>query len=168
MLGVSPACAQENDEPGAIHKRLAKLAGEYTTVTRFRPQPDADAQESKGKARITSVLGGRFLSEENSGTMLGQPFTGMRLIGYNNGTGKYEATWTYTGSTAQMRLVGTSKDDGKTIQWTATVDTGKGGKMTLYVVTKHMDDDHFSYELYTKMEHGKKGASFETTYTRKK
>jgi hypothetical protein len=160
--------AHHQDPPGPVHKQLAKQAGEYTTVTKFRSSPDGDVEETKGKARLMSILGGRFLHEENSGIMHGEPYTGARLIGYNNASKKFEAIWIYTGATGQMRLVGNSKDDGKTIQWTATVDMGKGGKMTLYAVTRHIDDNHFAVELSMKGDDGKKGASFETTYTRKK
>jgi hypothetical protein len=99
--------------------------------------------------------------------MLGQPYTGMHLYGYNNATGKYEATWIYTGSTATMTLTGTSKDDGRTIEYPASIDR-KGTKMTLYVVLKHVDDDKFTVELYAKNKDGSKGPTLETTYTRKK
>src|SRR5438132_5543499 len=60
---------------------------------------------------------------------------------------KYEATWTYTGSTATMTLTGTGKDDGRTIEYTASIEQ-KGTQMTLYVVLKHVDDDKFTVELY--------------------
>ena len=46
--------------------------------------------------------------------MLGQEFTGVHFYGYNNLTGKYDATWVYTGATGMMTMSGSSKDDGKT------------------------------------------------------
>jgi Protein of unknown function (DUF1579) len=157
----------EADQPGAVHKQMANWAGEYTTSSKFFAKPGQPSEATTGSATIRSILDGRFLSEENAGTLLGQPYTGMHLYGYNNATGKYEATWIYTGSTATMTLTGTSKDDGRTIEYTASIDQ-KGTRMTLYVVLKHVDDDKFTVELYAKNKDGSKGPTLETTYTRKK
>jgi hypothetical protein len=162
------AAAHPSAEPGHIHKQLAKLAGRYTTLTKFWAQPGADPMESKGTARFTAILGGRFLQEKGAGTMLGQAYHSLKLWGYNTEAGRFESTWLYTGSTAQMTLTGTSKDEGKTVDYTATVDGKKGSKMTLGVVTRRIDDDHFVVELSMKTPDGKKGPTMETTYTRKK
>src|SRR5439155_25747718 len=119
-LTAASARAQEQKAatPGPVHQRLAKLAGEYTTVAKFAAKPGDPAQESRGTAKLTSVLGGRFVHEENSGSLLGQPNSGLRLYGYNDASGHYEGMWVYTGSTGIMTLTGTSTDDGKTINWT--------------------------------------------------
>ncbi len=53
--------------PGPAHKQLAKRAGEYTTVTRFTAQPSATPVDSTGTAKISMILDGRFLLEEDAG-----------------------------------------------------------------------------------------------------
>ncbi len=53
--------------PGPAHKQLAKRAGEYTTVTRFTAQPSATPVDSTGTAKISVILDGRFLLEEDAG-----------------------------------------------------------------------------------------------------
>jgi hypothetical protein len=176
LLAATPSAGQEDRDaamraaqPGPVHKHMAKRIGEYTTTTKFFVQPGGAGQESHGTAKITGALDGRFLLEENSGTFFGQPLTGLRLYGYNNGSKQYEAVWTYSRSTGIMNLVGTSKDDGKTINWTATYDDPKGAKQTLYVVTRNIDDDHFVIELIVKSADGSKGPpTMETTYSRKR
>jgi hypothetical protein len=145
-----------------------KLAGEYTTVAKFRMKPGDEAMESKGTAKLASVLGGRFLQEENTGMQLNQPISGMRLYGFNAGSGQYEGMWVYTASTGIMTLTGSSSDGGKTIKWAASFDVAKGQKMNLEVVTKVVDDDHFVVELIARGPDGKPGPTLETTYTRKK
>jgi hypothetical protein len=162
------AAGHEADKPGPVHKQLAKLAGDYTTVSRFIFKPGTPAQETTGTARITSILGGRFLSEEHSGTMLGQPVSGLHLTGYNNATGQYEASWVYTGSTAIMTLVGSSKDDGKTIEYTGSFEQQKGNRTTLFVAFHQVNENSFVVELSAKNPDGSKGPTLETTYTRKK
>ncbi len=65
-------------------------------------------------------------------------------------------------------MTGTSKDDGKTIEWIATYMNNQHGKETLYVTTRRLDDDHFVVELVAKTPNGEKGPTLETTYTRRK
>jgi hypothetical protein len=154
--------------PGPVHQRMAKLAGEYTTVAKFAAKPGDPGQDSRGTAKLTSVLGGRFVQEENGGNLVGQAYAGQRLYGYNDASGQYEAVWVYTGSNAIMTLTGTSTDEGKTINWTANFDVAKGRKVTLIVKTRFLDPDLFVVELIAKNPDGSLGALLETTYTRKK
>jgi hypothetical protein len=152
-------------QPGPVHHELAKLAGEYTTVSKFTPQPGAQAMESEGTARISVILDGRFISEENTGSMVGVPLKGFRLTGYNSGTGQYEGCWLYTMATGIMSLTGTSKDEGKTVDWVASYNDPQGQKQTLHVINRQLDAGHFVVVL--KMPNDK-GPVLETTYTRKK
>lgn len=153
-------------EPSPAHLRMARRVGEYTTTSRFS-MPGAPEQTSKGTAKLTMILGGRFLSEDGTGDMMGMPYTSLKLVGYNNETRKYEAVWAYTQSTAMMTMTGTSDDDGKTVTFTASVDK-QGGKETFTVKKSQTDDDHFSVEMVTKMPDGSAGPSFVTEYERKK
>jgi hypothetical protein len=172
--GAAPSQEQKADTagtnpamPGPIHQQLAKRAGEYTAVSKFSI-PGGPTQETKGTAKITSILGGRFLQEEFSGSMRGQAFTSIHLDGYNNVTKQYEASWIYTRGTAIMNLTGTSTDGGKTINYKATYVNDQGAKQTLEIIHRQIDDDHFVMELIGRNPDGSKGATMETTYTRKK
>lgn len=157
-----------NMMPGPVHQQWAKRCGEYTTKTKFAMTPDAEPTESSGTSKISSVLDGRFFSQESQGVMMSQSYTSIHLWGYNNTTKQYESVWTYTMSTSMMTMTGTSKDDGKTIDYTATVDGESGGKKTLYVTLKFIDDDHHTIKLWGKNPDGTPSATMETTYTRKK
>jgi hypothetical protein len=154
--------------PGPAHAILLKRVGEYTTSTKFWITPGTKPTESTGTARIWSVLDGRFIVEENTGNLVGMPTKGISYYGYNNGSGKYEAIWTYTMSTAIMTLSGTSADGGKTVNYTAAYDDATGARQTLYVTTTQMDDDRFTVGLSAKNPDGTKGATVETTYVRRK
>jgi hypothetical protein len=156
------------DKPGPIHEEMARRAGEYDTASKFWIKPGGEAMESKGAAKITPVVDGRFLLEESTGTQFGQPFKALRLSGYNNLTKQYESTWTYSMATGMMHMTGASKDDGKTIEWTASYTNDKGDKQNLYATTRYVDNDRFVVELVAKTPDGNKGPTLETTYTRKK
>src|SRR5262245_7586199 len=169
LAPIITVSAQEkkDDAPklDAIHEHMAHCAGEYTTVTRFTMKAGDKPMESAGTAKITSVLGGRFLQEEGTGTMFNQPFKTVKFSGYNSGAERFEATWMYTGSTSIMSLTGTSSDGGKTINWVGTYEEKEGQKNTLYVETKHLGKDQIVVDMYSKNPDGSRGPSMETTYT---
>lgn len=154
--------------PGPVHKQLAKLAGSYDTLTKFYMEPGGKAVETPGSASIKPILDGRFLMEEASSTFMGQPTSSLRMLGYNNGSKQFEGIWTYTMSTAILRLTGTSKDDGKSIDFTASWDVSAAARETLEVVIRTIDSDHFAVELKSKQPDGKPGPTLITTYSRKK
>lgn len=154
-------------KPGAPQEFLAKRAGEYTRVIKFVGQPGAGAMQFSGTSKISVVLDGRFILEENSDIAFGHPVQGLRLWGYNNVTKQYEAVWTYTMSTAIMKLTGTSSDGGRTIDYTGTTDE-PSGKLPLHARVRQIDDDSFVVTLYSNGPDGKEAAFQETTYARKK
>jgi hypothetical protein len=155
----------EAAKPGPAHVQLMKLAGDYTTTETYSA-PGAEQQQSTGTAKLKSILGGRFLEEENSGDAFGTPYSGLRLYGYNNGSKQYEAIWIYNGSTAFLVLDGSSDDNGKTVRYSGAF-LGPSGTQTLRVTVTQQDADHFVVKL---LGQGPDDATstLETTYTRVK
>ena len=169
ILAAVGAAAQEGPQaanPGPVHQQLNKRIGNYKTSTKFTMQPGGPATETSGTAKITAALGGRFLIEESSGSLMGQPTSGLRLIGYNNETKQYEECWTYTMSTAILTLTGTSSDDGKTITLKGSFAGEGGARQNLKVITRQLDADHFVVELIGDSGDGNTGPLLATTYTR--
>lgn len=158
----------ETGMPGPVHKQLAKRAGEYTTVTKFSMQPGGEVTESKGTAKFTPILDGRFLLEEDAGIFMGQQTKSTKIWGYDNSTKQYESVWMYTGSTGIMRLTGSSTDGGKTVNFIAVFNDDSGQKQTFEAANRQIDDDHFVVGLYAKGPDGSRGPTFDTTYTRKR
>jgi hypothetical protein len=154
--------------PSPAHGLLAARAGRYTTVLRFRMGADGPVQESTGTATLTSICSGRFLLEEDAGTLMGEPFTGERLYGYNNGTKQYEASWAHTGSTAILGLTGTSEDGGVTIEWSGSYIDPAEGKQALRATWRQLDDDHFVIEVSGADPQAPHFSVLATTYSRLK
>ena len=163
-----PEVYGQTSMPGPVHQQLAKRAGEYTTVTKFSVQPGAAAVESTGTAKLTAILDGRFLLEEDAGVFMGQQTRGTRIWGYDNGAKQYESAWMYSGSTGIMRLTGNTSDGGKTMNFVATFNDENGVKQTFDAALRLVDDDHFVVGLYARGPDGSRGPTFDTTYTRKK
>ena len=163
---AAPAKA-DSTKPGAPHASLAKLAGDYTRVIKFVGQTGAATAPSSGTAKISVVLGGRFILEESTDTVFGRPVEGLRLYGYNNATKQYEMVRMYTMSTGMTMMKGTSTDGGKTIDYTGDTDTS-ADKMPLHARLRRVDDDQFIVTLSTVGRDGRESAFQETDYTRKK
>jgi len=165
FVGAGVLVAQNSaaSQPGAEDAFLAKRAGEYTRVIKFVGQ---DGQWS-GTSKISVVLGGRFILEENNDTVMGRPVQGMRMFGYNNATKQYEMISMYTMSTAITKLTGTSEDGGKTVDYMGSSDESRG-RVPLHARVKQVDDDHFVVTMMTTGPDGKDAPFQETTYSRKK
>jgi hypothetical protein len=97
---------------GAPQQFLAKRAGEYTRVIRFVGQPG----EWKGTSKISLILGGRFIMEDNRDTVMGKPVEGIRILGYDDASKRYEMISMYTMSTGITKFTGTSADGGRTVR----------------------------------------------------
>ena len=70
-------------------------------------EPGGPADEESGTATRTMALDGRVLVEDFKGTMMGNPFSGHGMTGYDNVSGKYWSTWTDSMSTGLMISQGT-------------------------------------------------------------
>jgi Protein of unknown function (DUF1579) len=147
---------------------LAKRAGEWTRTIRFVGGSNAETPPSTGTSRISVILNGRFIQEQNEDVVFGRPVSGTRIYGYNDSTKQYEAAWLYTMSPAILNLTGTSTDGGKVVDYAGTTYTANGGKTRLHARVRQIDNDQFIVTLYTADADGKEAPFQETTYQRKK
>jgi hypothetical protein len=154
--------------PGAPHKLLASLAGSWKTKTRAWMEPDKPPMEGTGTCEQKMLLGGRYLQQEYTGEMMGNAFTGINLLGYNNYTKKYVSVWIDSMSTGIYYFVGTAGADGKTITQESSYDDPVRGPMVWRSVTRIVDADNLGYEMYLIPKGGKEEKMMEMTVTRKK
>lgn len=160
--------AMQSMMPGPMHAKMAKLAGDWNTKTKMAA-PGQPPMEETGTSKITLVLDGRFVQEDAKGMMMGMPVTSHKLWGYNNGSKKFEAVWTYTMSTGMLTMKGTSGDDGKSIKWDGSFENELGIQESLHGTHKFVDDDTFVVELIgDTMPDGSEPPRMTTTYTRVK
>ena len=153
--------------PGAPHKVLASMAGSWTTKIKSWMEPNKPPMESKGTCEQKMILGGRFLQQEFSGEMMGSPFTGIGVTGYDNHTKKYVSTWIDSMGTAILFFEWTASADGKIITQECRYDDPIKGPMKWRSVTKIVDDNTHVFEMYATYKKGKEEKMMEITYTRK-
>ena len=156
--------------PGPQHAMLAKMAGEWNAVVKYQMDPSQPWQTSESTSTLTSLMDGRYCQEVTSGQMMGGPFSGMGLTGYDNVSGKYVSTWIDNFGTGIMTSTGTADASGKVIKWVGTMNDPVTGKATTeHMVTTIIDDDHHTFEMYGTPPNAKKEQKMMTIeYTRKK
>lgn len=158
------------NQPTEHHKKLEAFAGSWEFTTKSWMDPTAPPSESKGTSESRMIFGGRFLVEDVSGDMMGMPFHGMGITGYDNMNQKYLGFWIDEMMTSFMMSEGTFDASGKVLTMEGTYDDpvmGVKGKKFKGVARVVSPDQHI-YEMYDTGPDGKLYKNFEITYTRKK
>lgn len=154
---------------GKEHERLTKTVGTWKGVTTTRMGPEESTTEMT--TVITSLMGGRFVRGESTGTMdMGMgpvAFEGLGHYGFNNTTQKYECTWMDNSGTMMMFMNGVASEDGKVISWKGEfIDPGTGGKTWMKIVDTLVNDDAITLEFYSPSPDGGEANMMTINYTR--
>ena len=97
--------------PGKAHQDLAGKTGTWEGTSTMWDAPTTPPQVSQVRAERKMGLGGRVLLDSWSGTMMGMPFEGTGMTGFNNVDGKWWGTWADNFSTGLMTTTGTCDAD---------------------------------------------------------
>lgn len=156
--------------PKAEHEMLAKMAGEWDCSMKFWMGPNQPMQEGKGSCTDVVVTGGRAVSSVFKGEMMGMPYEGHGMTGYDNYNKVYWSTWTDNMTTGMMYMEGTSTDGGKTVVFNTTMDEPVMNvkDKPVRMVAKWIDDDHHVFESWDEIGTPHEFKAMEITYTRKK
>jgi hypothetical protein len=157
--------------PGDPHKWMASMAGNWNMESKwFMAGPGSEPSVSTGTVVYSMILGGRYLKQEATGTMMGMPFEGVGINGYDNFKKKFVGTWIDNMGTAISAMEGTVDASGKVLTMWGTMDeptTGEKNKKVKYVMTSVNADKH-TFEIYDVTTYGEKAPVAVMTYTRKK
>jgi len=153
--------------PSEPHKLFAGLAGSWATTTKEWMEPGKPPTESTGTAEMKMLLDGRFLYQEFTGNMMGQPFSGVGIDAYDNITKKYVTAWMDTMGTGIFMMEGTASADGKTITLKGSHPEPGGGKMTHRAVWKIVDSNTQTFDMYGAHHGTKETKVLEISYIRK-
>lgn len=151
--------------PGPAHQKLKNLVGKWKAVTKSWMGP-GDPQVSEGEVEYRMVLGGRYLDETYKGTMMGQPFEGHGMTGFDNRKQQYWNFWVDNMSTGGMQMMGTANEVGDEITFTGTGEGPDGNPMQYKTVMKLMDPNKHVFSMYGVMG-DKEMEVMEVTYTRR-
>lgn len=153
--GMDPGMAAQMEEmmargqalatPGEAHALLRYFVGEWTGEFSIMGMPPTPSTQS-----VAAIMDGRFIRTDYRGEMMGQPMTGLGLIGFDNYKKKFVQTWCDSAGTALHYSEGMLSADGKTISLWGTLDewmTGEMDKPVRYVY-RILDDDTYAFEVH--------------------
>ncbi len=173
MLWVGPTVAQEErtaaspreykqvDEatqrwmdaamPGEPHRVLDRFIGLWNVTTRMWMEgPGSEPSETTGIVTCEWILKSHYVRQETRGMMMGIPFEGWAITGYDNLKKQYVGIWIDSVSTGIYTLSGHLDPTGTVLTMYGEVDdpmTGEFGKINKYV-TRFIDEDHLVFEIH--------------------
>jgi hypothetical protein len=154
--------------PGPAHEALEPLVGEWNAEVKMWMEPTAPPTISKGTAKSTWALKGRFVQQEFNGEFIGKPFHGISFTGYDNVRQKYRSVWIDDMSTTIVTSEGDADSNGKVLALGgdyACAMTGEKHKQTKQIYRILSRDKHV-FEMHDPTR-GDNSKVMEITYTRK-
>jgi hypothetical protein len=122
-------------KPGANHKALERFLGTWDVSVKMS-MGGAERTQDVGTATWSWLMPGRWLKAELDGTLMGMPFKGFQILGYDN----FKQSFVWTGvsgmDTAMTHAEGDMDPGDKALILYGTLDeylTGEHDKMVKYL-----------------------------------
>ncbi len=150
--------------PGKEHQQLAGAAGTWKAAGKSYmggPEPVTFA----GTSQRTLILGGRVIADDFKAEMMGQPFEGHGLTGYDNATKRWWTTWNDSMSTSIMVAYGKWDDAAKGVVFDSEIVDPKGQPIKVRLVSRHPSATQEEFE-YWEERGGKLTKTMEMTLTK--
>jgi len=158
----------EPPKPGPEHNILKQDAGTWDATVEMTQGPGQAPMVSKGVEINTLLGGGLWLVTDFKSDMMGQPFEGHGISGYDSGQRKYVSTWVDSWSTGLSS--GQSTYDAAARKMTGWMEgpdmTGQISRTTM--VTEWKDLDTRVFTMSGPGPDGKEFAGLKITYKRRK
>ena len=152
--------------PGPMHEMLAKSVGDWKTITRFWMDPAGEPTETEGTGKTEMILGGRYQKSTHKSSMMGMETEGIFIMGYDNATQEFTATWIDNIGTGTAVAKGRYNESTNSINLNgAMVDPMSKQEMNFREVLKFLDDDHQLLEMYV-VYNGQEFKSMEIEFVR--
>ena len=117
--------------PSEVHKMMAEWDGIWQEDIKMWMAPGTPEQTMKATVECKMIMGGRYQEQRHSGNMMGMPFEGYSLTGWDNARKIFTNTWMDNMSTGMVYMEGT---------WdAATKSMTLKGKMTDPMSGKQVD-----------------------------
>lgn len=114
--------------PGPMHAFLAQFEGKWKAEITSYDNPGQPPVKSEGAGESRMIYGGRYLADELTGQMMGQPYEGRGITGYDNVKKQFVSTWIDNMSTAILVMTCAADPAGKVMRCQGTYDDPLTGK----------------------------------------
>ena len=153
--------------PGDIHKMLAKFDGQWKESVTLWMAPNQPPVTSTATCTNTMIMGGRYQQSISKGDMMGMPFEGMSLLGYDNAEKTFIYTWIDNMGTGTMVMKGIWDGANKSINLSGSVvDPISGKEMPVREVFTVTDDNNQFLQMFAAGPDGKEFKNMEIKFTR--
>ncbi len=160
---------KENMVVGEQHKMLAKTAGTWTGDVTMWMGDGAPPMKSTSTSVNKTIYGGLYQQSEHSGDMMGMPFQGSSLTGYDNMKKEYFSTWIDNMGSGIYVSTGQYDQASKKLSLSGSMKCMNGQDGTMREVFTFVDDNTHIMEMYgPDPKTGKEFKTMEIKYTRKK
>lgn len=154
--------------PSDVHKMMAEWDGTWQEDIKMWMAPGTPEQTMKATVECKMILGGRYQEQRHNGMMMGMPFEGYSLTGWDNNRKVFTSTWMDNMSTGMMYMEGTWDAATKSMTLKGKMTDPMTGKMidirqVLYITGK----DTQKLEQYSTID-GKEFKSMEIVLIRVK
>jgi hypothetical protein len=130
--------------------------------------PSQPPMTTLGKSSARMILGGRFLQSDYQGEMMGMPFHGVGIDGYDRIQKRFVSVWMDTMGTMIMTLQGELDDSGKVLTMeTEYLDPMTRKRTRARTVTTIVSDDEHTFDYYAPGPDGKMFRAMAMVYSRR-
>lgn len=154
--------------PGPAHKALDAFVGNWKAEVKCWHEPGGAPQVSQATAKANWTLKGRFVEAEFNGEMMGKPFLGRSLLGYDNAKQKFISVWVSDIQTSMFTSEGKGDSGYKVITLEGKGDCPATNRkdVPMKQVFRVLGLDKYTFEMFdaSKAENVR---TMEITYTRK-
>lgn len=159
---------QEFMTPGPMHKWMAKFNGTWEADITSYMNP-ASPDKSKATNVTTTIMNGLYQVGDYTGNMMGMPFQGHSIMGYDNAKKIFVNTWIDNMGSGIIYMTGKYDEATKTLHLKGKqTNPMNGTDVDIREEMKFIDDNNYILVMYGSGTDGKEIKFMEGTFKRKK
>ncbi len=157
--------AEAARKPGPGHKTLQHFVGNWRAEVKCWMEADGEPQVSQAASNAKSIMDGLFIEEDYRGSMMGKPFHGRTVMGYDNVQQKFVGSWISDMQSSMFVFEGQGEKQDKVLTMEGETTCPVRGRLQTQLVYKILGPDRHTFETYD-LTDGKRTKTMEINYTR--
>jgi hypothetical protein len=159
---------QEFMTPGSMHKWMTKFNGTWEADIASFMDPSNPAK-SKATNVTKTIMNGLYQVGDYTGNMMGMPFQGHSIMGYDNGKKMFVNTWIDNMGSGIIYMTGNYDEATKTLHLKGKQTNPMNGQdMDIREEMKIVDDNNYTLVMYGTGPDGKEMKFMEGNFKKKK
>ena len=138
--------------PGENHKLLASLDGYWNAKVSMWMDPSQPPTVSDATTKNEMIMNGLYQRSSHTGNMMGMPFHGESITGYDNSKKKFVSTWIDNMGSGIMVMEGDYDSATKTLTMVGKMTDPMTGKdMKVKEIIVFISEDQHTFDMYMVM-----------------